>query len=226
LRGNMPCFYFPELKKGDESLQITGTEHHHIVHVRRLNEGDEIVLTSGNGLLAKAVIDKITKKTVEAKILSFTEIEQSLPRIAVAFSLLKSKNDHIIIEKLTELGTKEFFPLFTRRSVRKISPNSTKKFYSTAIAAIKQCDNAHLPRIHEPMEIIKALNFIKEKGFTSVIALEQGNRISINEALKMIKGKDVCIIIGPEGGFSDEEIEYFKQNDLIRISLGNHILRA
>ena len=123
----MPGFYFPELKKDESFIQITGPEYHHLVHVRRLQIGARIKITNGKGLLAVALIKEISKKAVDLEILENQEIQPSYPRIAVGFSLLKSKNDQIIIEKLTELGVKEFFPLITRRSVRKTSPNTCKE---------------------------------------------------------------------------------------------------
>jgi 16S rRNA (uracil1498-N3)-methyltransferase len=222
----MPGFYLPELTKADKFIQIYGPEYHHLVHVRRLQKGDRITVTSGTGLLATALVKGIHKNTADLEILKIEEIQQSYPRIAVAFSLLKSKNDQVIIEKLTELGIKEFFPLITSRSVRKTSPNTVKKFNLTAIAAIKQCDNAYLPVIHKPTALAEALKFIEDRGFIAVVALESGERRSLNAILKHLDKQEICLIIGPEGGFSPEEIRLLKAKKISPVTLGNHILRA
>jgi 16S rRNA (uracil1498-N3)-methyltransferase len=222
----MPCFYVPDLKKTAENIWITGEEFHHIVHVRRKKVGDHIDLTNGNGLLADTIITEIGKKKLTVEIRDTKEIKASQPKIAVAFSLLKSKHDNLVIEKLAELGVKEFFPLITERSVRKISPNTTEKFRKAAIAAIKQCDNAFLPEINLPLEINDALEQITNSGFSIIVALETGERNSLNDALAKVADENICILIGPEGGFSSQEIELFDQRKLIPVTLGNHILRA
>jgi len=222
----MPGFYTPNLKKDDKNYKISGEEFHHITNVRRRSIGDIIKLTNGKGLLCDARISEITKKFVIADIVEAKEFQSSHPKIAAAFSLLKSKNDLLIIEKLTELGVKEFFPLMTERSVRKISANTNEKFRKVSVAAIKQCDNAHLPKIHKPLELNKALDFIRSSGFIPIIALEYGEQMSLKQALDQVGDQNSCLIIGPEGGFSPGEIELFKKKDIISITLGNHILRA
>jgi len=226
LRGTMPCFYVPDLNKTTENICITDEEFHHIVHVRRKKVGDCLALTNGNGLLADTIITEIGKKYLSIAIKNTKEIEASQPKIAVAFSLLKSKHDNLVIEKLTELGVKEFFPLITDRSVRKISTNTTEKFRKAAVAAIKQCDNAFLPEINQPQEIEEALKQITNSGFSILVALETGKRTGLKDALTRMPDKNICIIIGPEGGFSPQEIELFAQRKLPAITLGNHIMRA
>lgn len=222
----MPGFYFPELTRADKYIQISGSEYHHLVKVRRLQIGDQVTLTSGTGLLANAVIKGISKKAVDLEIGKIEEVKSSFPQVAVGFSLLKSKHDQLIIEKLTELGIKAFFPLITGRSVRKTSPNTLKKFELTAIAAIKQCDNAHLPKVHKPVALEDALKLIKASGFTPIVALESGAKNSLNSALEQLKGQQPCLLIGPEGGFTPAEISFFEKQEIPSITLGNHILRA
>jgi len=219
----MPCFYVPELKKEDKKIDLGGDEFHHIAHVFRKTINDEIDLTNGKGVLAKAKITFLTKRFLTLKIISSSEERQSNPKIAVAFSLLRSKNDYLIIEKLTELGVKDFFPLITERSVRKSSGNTIEKFGKVAISAIKQCDNAFLPKIHQVLSLETFLN--SKKHFQTVVALEIGKHKTIVETIKDFE-KPICIIIGPEGGFSPAEANLFLEKEIPAFSLGNHILRA
>ena len=88
-------------------------------------------------------------------------MQKSQPQIAVAFPLLKNKHDGMIVEKLTELGVKDFFPIITERTVRKLSANTVEKFHKVAIAAMKQCDNAFLPEIAPP----EMQDKVSAKGF-------------------------------------------------------------
>ena len=222
----MPCFYTPNLKNTDTEISISGEEFHHIKNVFRKNIGDEILLTSGNGLLAEAEIMDISKNEISLSVLKIIEEKISEPKIAIAFSLLKNKHDNLVIEKLTELGVKEFFPIVTVRTIRKPSINTREKFEKVAISAIKQCDNAFLPVVHKARNIAEFIGNIKDSEFTPIIALEKENQKSLPEIIKFLDKKSVCIIIGPEGGFADKEIEYFSQKQIQTFSLGNHILRA
>ena len=219
----MPCFYVPQLQNDSRQVMISGAEHHHIVHVFRCQAGDEIVLTSGDGILATAVISEINKKHLLVDVIQITQPQRSMPEISVALPLLKNKHDNLIIEKLTELGVKRFYPITTERTVRKANDNIIGKFEKVAIAAIKQCDNAYLPEISEIYSLEKLVQNLPE-DVTPVAALEVGKHQLINQVVG--SQESACIIIGPEGGFSPDEIAFMKQNEVKTISLGNHILRA
>lgn len=221
----MPSFYTPHLKIDDRILIISDEEYHHISHVFRKKIGDEILLTSGNGLLAKAEIISINRKNLEVEILKIAQEKTSQPVMAVAFPLLKNKHDFLIVEKLTELGVKEFFPIITDRTVKKPSVNTIEKFEKSAISAIKQCDNAFLPVINKCTIIKELVQNLKEKKYIPAVALEFGQHKQISEIARGSE-QPVCLIIGPEGGFSKEEAEFFLKNDVISFTLGNHILRA
>jgi len=220
----MPCFYKSDLKIGDKKVSISGNEYHHISHVFRRKEGDEIVLSNGNGLLAEGIIESLSKKELTLSIIKMSSLQMSEPKMAVAFPLLKNKHDNMIIEKLTELGVKEFYPITTERTVRKASTNTVEKFQKVAISAMKQCDNAFLPQIHQVLtlpELILSLG-----NYNPLVALEVGKHKTISEVYTELREEAICLIIGPEGGFDKKEIEFLKNNSVNTFTLGNHILRA
>lgn len=220
----MPSFYTPDLTEKTQNLIITDEEFHHIFHVFRRKAGDEVLLTNGSGILAEARIAEIQKKQLSADILKIREKEKSNPEVAVAFPLLKNKHDAFIVEKLTELGIKEFYPIITDRTVRQPSKNTVEKFEKVVIAAMKQCDNAYLPKIHK----VKKLNELLEtiKYYQPIAALEIGKHKTLNTILNDYPEKPICFIIGPEGGFSKDEITLFQKKAVPTFTLGNHILRA
>ncbi len=220
----MPCFYAPEMRINDDRIIISGTEHHHICNVFRKKVEDKILLSNGMGLLAECKIIDISKKHLTVSIDKMTAIQKSQPQFAVAFPLLKNKHDSIIVEKLTELGVKDFFPIITERTVRKSSVNTVEKFNKVAIAAMKQCDNAFLPTIHKVRSLTGLIEEMKD--FILVAALEIGRHETLNEVAGTTEKRSICIIIGPEGGFSKDEIEYLQNKQVKTFTLGNHILRA
>lgn len=220
----MPCFYAPQMSVKDSIVTLTGAEHHHIFHVLRSKEGEDIILSNGKGLLAEGNIISIDKNELTIKMNKINVLRRSKPHLAIAFPLLRNKHDNMIIEKLTELGVKDFFPMITKRTVRKPSANTVKKFEKVAVAAMKQCDNAFLPNINQVQtlpEILETLNC-----YLPLAALEVGNHKSLNETLNNFKNSSICILIGPEGGFDESEIEYLNNKNVTTFSLGNHILRA
>jgi len=221
----VPSFFTPHLKSNDKNLFISGEEHHHISHVFRKKINDELQLTNGKGLLASAKIISIKKKDIEVEILKIHSIKRSQPEMAAAFPLLKNKHDFMIVEKLTELGVKEFFPITTARTVRKPSFNTVEKFEKIAVAATKQCDNAFLPKVYTCTEIKELVQNLKNKNYLPVVALEFGEHKLISEIVSDLQ-QPVCLIIGPEGGFTKEEAEFLQVNEVIPFTLGNHILRA
>jgi len=221
----MPSFFAPHLTANDNNLFISGEEYHHIIHVFRKKINDEIILTNGKGLIAKSVILSIGKKKLSVEIVDVQEIPKANLEMAVAFPLLKNKHDFMIVEKLTELGVKEFFPIITERTVRKPSLNTVEKFEKIAIAAIKQCDNAFLPAINDCLGIKELVQKLVNKNYLPAVALEFGEHKYLNEIVSE-NMRSVCLIIGPEGGFSRKEADYLISNDVVPFSLGNHVLRA
>ena len=223
----MPCYYVPAICDSQEGqYSIEGEEFHHISQVLRKREGDTILVTSGCGLLADCRIVKIERRSLLIEIENRQTYERSEPRMALAFALLKNKHDSLIIEKATELGCSRFYPLETERTIRKNSANQQNKFHKIAIAAMKQCDNAWLPLINECVDLRKIPDLMRKDGFVPVVALETERQRSLFEIKNQFPGGSLGIIIGPEGGFSQQEKEFLSKEEVISFSLGNHILRA
>ncbi len=220
----MPCFYTPHLDDKKKFLKIENEEFHHIINVFRKNKGDDIILSNGKGILANAIITSIEKKSLNVQIDNINKFSHRKPDIAVAFSLLKQKNDFLIVEKLTELGIREFFPIITDRTIKKTSPNLKEKYIKTTISAIKQCDNAYLPIVNEPLHFIKLFQTIKKMNYTPFVAAEFETEKTFFDLYD--KQEKICLIFGPEGGFSQKEINFIKDEKINTFTIGNHILRA
>jgi 16S rRNA (uracil1498-N3)-methyltransferase len=210
----MPCFYVPQLTNGVKSAIIEGEEFHHLINVFRKRKGDEIQLTDGNGTLSEAIIEQIDKKSLKVRVLSQTNLTRQDRHVAVAFSLLKNKNDNLIVEKLTELGIDEFFPFIAYRTVRQKGDNTEERFVKTAISAVKQCDNPFLPKINNVSELKTLLDELKIQGYSIYVALERQTATYLNELIKPPFPKMIALFVGPEGGFTDEEIMLFNSSNV------------
>jgi len=219
----MPSFYLPELKINSTNITISGDEYHHIVNVYRHRIGDELWLNSGSGILAKALISQIGKRELRCEVIEPVEYKRPEPRLALAFSLLKGKHDEFIIEKATELGTAEFFPITTEYSVRKAAPNTISRYQKTALAAIKQCDNPYLPEVHPVHSLRDVIYLCKSMGYKVMAASERRPERTFLQHQPLVC---TCFLIGPEGGWSKAELEQFDQSEVVEISLSPLILRA
>jgi 16S rRNA (uracil1498-N3)-methyltransferase len=222
----MPSFFTPDLDRDAKTLGIDGDEFHHLVRVFRKKRGENIELTNGKGVTAQAVISDIGNKKLTVDINETKEFEQQIPVIAVAFSLLRNKNDHVLVEKLTELGVAFLFPYTCEHSVRNVSRNTVDKFRKVSVAAVKQCNNPFLPAIAEVQDFPEAMDTLQDQGYLVLTAAEREADLYLTKVIPKPLPHKICIVIGPEGGFSDSELAYIRSKDIDCYTLGKNVLRA
>lgn len=219
----MPSYYTPELVPSIGNYTLSGEEFHHLSHVKRIATGDVVKLNNGKGLLAEGKILQIGKHSASIEILNMVEHTEPQSNFAIAFALLKNKHDELIVEKCTELGAMVFFPLVTEYGVRTPSTNTIQRFQRISLAAIKQCDNPFLPQIAESMELNTALDNISESGWQPLVCSERRPDLYLSN---LQLDKPPCFVIGPEGGWKDNEFALFTSLKLLEISISPLILRA
>ena len=194
----------------------------HIQNVYRLNVGDKLRIVDGEYEYFTQIIE-ISKKEVAVKILEKNEDSYSLNiNIDVAMGILKNDKMNLAIQKLAEIGVKSIIPLKTERVVVKINEKK-EKWDTVARETLKQCRGVKFTEILP----VKKLAEIDYKKYDKIIfAYENSNESkSLSEIIKQ-KDKNILYIIGPEGGITQEEVDFLKNNKAIEISLGKRILRA
>ena len=194
----------------------------HIQNVYRLNVGDKLRIVDGEYEYFTQIIE-ISKKEVAVKILEKNEDSYSLNiNIDVAMGILKNDKMNLAIQKLTEIGVKSIIPLKTERVVVRINEKK-EKWDTVARETLKQCRGVKFTEILP----VKKLAEIDYKKYDKIIfAYENSNKSkSLSEIIKQ-KDKNILYIIGPEGGITQEEVDFLKNNKAIEISLGKRILRA
>jgi len=219
----MPSCYYPELTATARQVSLGGDEFHHLVRVRRLRAGEQVTLTNGQGLLAHAELAEINKQSA---ILEIKSIRQATAReipYAVAFALLKNKHDELLVEKCTELGTAQFYPMITDFGVRNEGKNTQNRLLRIAISAIKQCDNPFLPMVADLLPLGKALDKIVADGYQPVVCSE----LRPDQWMRDLAFQaPPCFMIGPEGGWSAGEMQLFASGSYPNISISRLITRA
>ena len=194
----------------------------HIQNVYRLNIGDELRIIDGEYEYFTKIIES-SKKEVAVKILEKKEDSYSLNvNIDIAMGILKNDKMNLAIQKLTEIGVNRIIPLKTERVVVKI--NEKKEKWDVVVReALKQCRGIKFTEI-TPVKKLAEIDYSKYDKI--IFAYENsGESKSLSEIIE--KGdKDILYIIGPEGGITQEEVDFLKNSKAMEISLGKRILRA
>ncbi|MDB4134511.1 16S rRNA (uracil(1498)-N(3))-methyltransferase [Flavobacteriaceae bacterium] len=218
----MRLFYNKDLSQDDSRLIIDREESRHIVKVLRKKVGDTIYITNGKGILFTTVIDVINKNSTELKITNSKKESKTKFHINIAVAPTKN-NDRIewFIEKSTEIGINTISTVLCEKSERKII--KMDRLEKITISAIKQSLQLHKPIIQE---LISFEEFIKNcKSDNKFIAhCKESEKLFLNNC--KIKAKTITVLIGPEGGFSDNEIDLAEKHGFISVSLGNNRLRT
>ena len=196
----------------------------HMVSVLRMKEGTQINLTDGKGNLITAEIINAHKKHCEVRVQSSTSSQQPVRRISIAISLLKNTNRfEWFLEKATEIGINEIIPLICARTEKQKFRYDRMK--GICISAMLQSQQTWLPVLYEPVLFEKIL-IDNKSGHKKLIAhCVEGNKQSISD-LQIGKSANWQIYIGPEGDFTNQEIDLALKNNFIPVSLGETRLRT
>lgn len=212
----MHLFYQPELKNG--LLALSEEETRHAVRVLRLGVGELIEVTDGKGTRAKAEIIEISKRNCSFQVLeeAFTP-EPVLPKVAIAPTKSIDRFEWFL-EKAVEIGVSEICPILCSNSERKVIKQERSE--KVLLAAMKQSQRNWLPKLHPLTPFVQ---FIQTTNEPLLLAhCRDGNKVSLNESMKA----ESWILIGPEGDFSEEEIDLTLKKDTTEIELGKSRLRT
>lgn len=203
------------------------TDINHILNVLRAVKGDNITLISEDKKVYETVIKSISQDLIECEILSSYVSDRILNiNITLAQSIIKSQKQDFLIQKATELGVREIIPFISRNTV--VNPdksNKIKRWQKIVYESAKQCQRGDLTKISD---IIGVKELLKLEGFDlRVLCSEKKADISIKQFLSQNSGKsNILLIIGPEGGWDDSEIDMFLNAGIKPVTLGKLVYRA
>ena len=214
---NIRLFYSKSL-----SLNLTDkldkSQSHYVSKVMRLNEKEVFSLFNSSGEW-EAKISNITKSIVEFNVTKQLRHKENTKELWLAFSPIKSNYFNFMIQKATELGVTKFLPIiFQRTIVRKINKERLEK---VIIEAVEQSNRITVPSIEDPQKLKSFLKNDMDLIFTDL------NTTNTKIDIKKLTTKPTCVIIGPEGDFSEEEREEILSfNDVQPIKINENILRS
>lgn len=239
----MPQFFVAPDDIQKKAFRLTGPEAFHVTKVLRYGLGQSLALFDGRGGRFEGVIERIDADgTVAGKLTATIKADdaRAAVRVHLYLGLLKASHWDYALEKAVELGAASIVPLLTPRTVVLLheadrAKSKAERWARVVMAAAKQCGRAELPPVREPMQFRDAVRACKDKGLT-LLAYEGMKGSVASERLRLTLREadqrrgagslDAHLFIGPEGGFSDEEIELAEAEGAVVFGMGPRILRA
>jgi len=209
---------------GDATL--TGTEHHHLSKVLRIAPGATVFLFDGKGQEASARVLNIAKTESIIEVVERVHQPVSALELHLALGLTKGRQTESVIRMCTELGVTSIRRVLAERSIvrSKDTERITEKWQRITIEAAKQSGRNYLPSVEDEVTLCALVQ--KPAGDTLRLIPHTKAARPLRDVLRGSDCRAVTILIGPEGGFTDEEAELATQNGFISVSLGAHILRV
>jgi 16S rRNA (uracil1498-N3)-methyltransferase len=219
----MPRVYVPKIPSNKSTVKLFGENARYLTTVLRLRNGDGFELFDASGANFDAVLVKVERSSVEAEIKGPSKRPiASKFNIVLLQGMLKGSKMDLVVQKTTELGVHEIIPLITARSqvreTRKLA-----RWQKIANEASRQCGRVTVPVIREPMRFDEF--FRSRRKLSGYIFGEEKGR-PLSDIPVSGSGKKIITAVGPEGGFTDDEVTLAEKKGLVVTTLGSLILRA
>lgn len=227
----MPHFFIKSNTLNENIITICDKENYnHIAKSLRAKIGENILLIDENQIQYEGKIKNITSNSIEIEVIKSYKSKRKLDfELYLAQSPLRSDAQSLIVEKATELGVTGIYPMLTDNCSMKKSVIEQKigKWQKIMFEASKQCERADIPTC---FKLCDMKSLIKNNCFDKILAFTERNaKFNLKNYLKenpISKGEKILVIIGPEGGFSKNEFEFFEKENITTLSLGELILKA
>ena len=228
----MHTFYAPPSQIRADIATITDSEHHHLRNVLRITPGETVRIIDGQGnVYTGEVRDTGTKNVLsEVWILSHKFHPSVLPSITLFQGLPKNDKVALILQKTTEIGVTQIVPLRTAYALQKPSRNRYERWHRVVISATKQSKRAWLPELCDSQTFqasLRQLDHFSLRLFLNPDSNQTSHTQHIREVLQnALQATTIALFVGPEGGFSDQEVTTAIENGCVPVTLGTNILRT
>jgi 16S rRNA (uracil1498-N3)-methyltransferase len=226
-------FFLPPEETRTDSLTLEEREAHHALHVVRLRPGEEVMVLNGHGERLWCETTSLTRREVHLRV---TRRESCPPRpwpVTLIQALPKAKTFDTIVQKATELGAARVIPLLSQRVVSQIdaerSESKLEHWRSIAVESIKQCGSPWLPVLEAPIPLPDLLPRLGPAPLCLVASLRpnaQHPRGVISAIVAKTNPGAVQVWVGPEGDFTDDELDLLEKRGARPVSFGPLVLRA
>ena len=219
----LPLFIVPEIA-GEGSLEISGDEARHAISALRVKSGESVSITDGKGKRAEAVILEVSKKSLLVKISEIQKTQPAPVNLVVLQALTKGDRARETIELLTQAGVASILPWAAARSIGQWKSDTKEKWEIWAHEATKQSRRNWIPTVSDLQSTKTAMELVRKFDLALMFHESATNKLS-----QVLKGKDlksVLIIIGPEGGLTEDESKAFQECGAIAVVMGDPVFRS
>jgi 16S rRNA (uracil1498-N3)-methyltransferase len=213
------------LPDGDVAV-IDGEEGRHAATVKRLEVGEPVLVGDGRGTVLTCRVSAVARGRIEARVLSRSRIEPQSPRVVVVQALAKGDRSELAVELLTELGVDVIIPWAAARSIAQWrdarGDKALERWRRTAREAAKQSRRAIVPQVED----LASTRMVADRiGAAAALVLHEDASAPL-ASVDLPSGGEVIVVVGPEGGISDEERVLFDAAGAIAVRLGQPVLRT
>ncbi len=217
------------------SLILSGAEAHHALRVLRVRQGERLAVLDGEGNQFICEVREADRRALTLAVVERKQIPALPCAVTLAKAVTKGKTMDLAVQKATELGVHRFVPLICERTVSQVDDEGAAarvaKWQAIAIESIKQCGSAWLPKIDSPVSLEKfaAENANFELSLVGALTPEATHPRSRFENFRAKHGRlpaSICLWVGPEGDFTEAEMEVMKRVGALPVSLGSLVLRS
>jgi 16S rRNA (uracil1498-N3)-methyltransferase len=205
------------------TVELTGDEAHHAAHVVRVRKGETISVADGTGKVVEAVVTRVGRD-VEAEIRGVREVVRPHPLITLCQGIAKGDRMDVAVEKAVEIGVAAIVPFLAERSIVRWEPRRREKaverWSAIARSAAKQSRSAFVTSVEPVHEGVTGL------GGRNTLALHEKATVRMRDALPQPVPDALMLVVGPEGGLSDDEVSALAGEGAAVVSLGPRILRT
>jgi len=221
---DQPRFYCPELPQprlNDPICMLDAEQTRHLRKALRLKAGDGLELFDGYGSLATAVLTRYERHHARCEVQHVAFHERPLPRLTVATAIPKGPVAETMVQQLSQLGADRLIPLQTERSVVHPRPQKRERFETAAVESAKQSGRLFLMTMTELYTLPQAI----AENADLKLALTPTGEITEPERKTLGEAHHVMLLVGPEGGFTDEELTRMDHAGARRWTIGSTVLR-
>jgi len=227
----MRYFFIENGRSVGSTFVITGSDARHIKTVLRLKSGDKIGLFDGKGFEYEAeIVDVSTGRVTVAVIRRFPSTAESPVQITVAQGFLKEKKMDGLVRQLSELGITKWIPFIAERSIsrpdKKQLSARTNRWEKISKEAVKQCKRGCIMEIGDTVSFEEILNLSQAADLKIIFWEDELQPLNTELPGPDDKINKIYVLLGPEGGFTEQEIERARARGFVTASLGPRILRA
>jgi len=224
----IPRIYIDESLRSGIEVLLPEQAGEHVARVLRLERGHPLILFSGDGREYDATLATLAKRAVTAEVLGAREVDRESPlKLTLAQGIARGEKMDWILQKATELGVGHIVPIITERTEVKLDEERAERrvlhWRSVIAGACEQCGRTRLPEVDPPQRLDRWLGSLDDDGAARLALLPEGD-MHLRDLPRELAAATLCV--GPEGGFSDNDVALLKHAGFQGLRLGPRILRT